>query len=340
MSDYAGEDRKRNRTLLIVEGNHEKNKLFWLLFKCFGEIEINFDDIWIYGTNIYKLHEDIVSEYGKDWAIDEDDIDLPYVISKKQNKPVCYKDDFTNIIIVFDYERHDPCFSEDKIMDMQKCFNDVADMGKLYINYPMIESYQHLNCLPDPEYSERKIPISLQPGDEYKSLVRKETCLSWAMEFPHRMDNLIEDRFGILEKTVKNICCEKVLRLSDGSDLKADLDLIFSDAVDETSRKTLVGQLSDWIHKAQYADCGTNYWEYMRDTFKEIILHNICKANRIQNGNYNIAPNEHKACFEGLDYESILQIQNQSSRDLDTGEIWVLNTSVLFIAEYNFSMVQ
>ena len=160
------------------------------------------------------------------------------------------------------------------------------------------------------------------------------------MEFPHRMDNLIEDRFGILEKTVKNICCEKVLRLSDGSDLKADLDLIFSDAVDETSRKTLVGQLSDWIHKAQYADCGTNYWEYMRDTFKEIILHNICKANRIQNGNYNIAPNEHKACFEGLDYESILQIQNQSSRDLDTGEIWVLNTSVLFIAEYNFSMVQ
>lgn len=339
MSDYAGEDRKRNRTLLIVEGNHEKNKLFWLLFKCFGEIEINFDDIWIYGTNIYKLYDDIVAEYGEDWAANEDDVDLPYVISKKQNKPVCYKDDFTNIIIVFDYERHDPYFSENKIMDMQRCFIDVADMGKLYINYPMIESYQHLKSLPDADYAERKIPVSLQPGDKYKLLVQNETCLSWVMDFPHRLNDLIWSRFGISDEAVKSSNCEKVLHLSNSSNLKNDLDIIFSGTVDEALRKTLVGQLSDWIHKARYTDCGTNYWEYMRDTFKQIILHNICKANRIQNDDYNIAPEKYKDCFDGLDYERILEIQNESGRDLDTGEIWVLNTSVLFIAEYNFSIL-
>lgn len=64
MNDYIGEKRKRSQNLLIVEGNHEKNKLFWLLFACFPEIDIHMDDIWIYGTNIYLLYDDIEKEYG------------------------------------------------------------------------------------------------------------------------------------------------------------------------------------------------------------------------------------------------------------------------------------
>lgn len=59
-----GEVRNRSQTLLIVEGNHEKNELFWLIFKCFPEINIDMDNVWIYGTNIYLLYEDIVKEYG------------------------------------------------------------------------------------------------------------------------------------------------------------------------------------------------------------------------------------------------------------------------------------
>jgi hypothetical protein len=46
MNDYRGRARKRNQNLLIVEGYHEKNKLFWLIFKCFPEININMDEIW------------------------------------------------------------------------------------------------------------------------------------------------------------------------------------------------------------------------------------------------------------------------------------------------------
>ena len=141
-----GEVRNRSQTLLIVEGNHEKNELFWLIFKCFPEINI------------------------------EMDIDLPFVISKKQTPGnLRYKDDFTNIILVFDYERHDTNFSERKILDMQNNFSDAADMGKLYINYPMIESYQHLRTIPDSDFAERKIPVSLQPGSKYKELVGKES---------------------------------------------------------------------------------------------------------------------------------------------------------------------
>lgn len=178
MNNYLNEVRKRNRTLVIVEGNHEKNKLLWLIFKCFPEININMNDVLIYETNIYMLYDNIVKEYGAGWAQKNDDIDLPYVISKKQRLDIPqYKEDFTNILLVFDYERHDTNFSEEKIMNMQSCLVDAADMGKLYINYPMIESYQHLRRLPDRDYAERKIPVSLQPGKRYKSLVARETVI-------------------------------------------------------------------------------------------------------------------------------------------------------------------
>ncbi len=103
---------------------------------------------------------------------------------------VYYRNDFTNIILVFDYERHDPAFSEEKILEMQHCFEDSTDMGKLYLNYPMIESYLHLKSMPDGEYINRKIPVSLQPGDRYKCLVKSESVLGKFIELPHRIDKL------------------------------------------------------------------------------------------------------------------------------------------------------
>lgn len=134
MNDYKVQTRKRCQTLLIVEGNHEKNELFRLLFKCFPEINISIDNVWIYGTNIYMLYDAITKEYGADWVQNDVDIDLPFVISKKLfSDSLRYKDDFTNIFLVFDYERHDPKFSEKKILNMQKKFSDATDMGKLYI---------------------------------------------------------------------------------------------------------------------------------------------------------------------------------------------------------------
>ena len=104
---------------MVVEGNHEKNKLFDLIFKCFPEININLENVWIYGTNIYMLYEDIVKEYGTGWTAE--DIDLSFIISRKQNPAAMqYKEDFVNIILVFDYERHDPNFSQRKIQEMQE----------------------------------------------------------------------------------------------------------------------------------------------------------------------------------------------------------------------------
>lgn len=341
MNDYVGEIRRRSRSLIIVEGRHEKNKLFWLIFKCFPEIDIEIDDVWIYGTNIYLLYEDIVKEYGIEWAEDGEDIDLPFVISKKHcPDSLSYKKDFKNIILVFDYERHDTNFSERKIEQMQKCFDDVADMGKLYINYPMIESYLHLKALPDYEYAERKIPVTLHPGKKYKALVEKETIIGNVAGFPHKIDAALQKYYGVNEEQLIIECRNAVLDSVNINDMTDKLQEILHDALTEDSCKTLRYQVEDWVKKQRYIHTGQNFWNHMRNVLKQIIYHNICKANRIQNKRYHIEGDRYRSCFEELDMAEILKEQNILGQDSDTGYIWVLNTCVFFVAEYNFDLIE
>ena len=72
--------RKRNRNLLIVEGNHVKNELIRALLKVYPKIDIEMDDIIIYQTNIYQLYDEIVKEYDADW--DKYDVDLPFIVGR------------------------------------------------------------------------------------------------------------------------------------------------------------------------------------------------------------------------------------------------------------------
>lgn len=338
MSRYVGEVRRRGQNLLIVEGKHEKNELFSLLFRCFPEINISMDNIWIYGTNIYILYEDIVKEYGEDW--EGEDIDLPFVISKKNGSEIRYKQDFTNIILVFDYERHDTNFSEEKIVCMQRCFTDSTDMGRLYINYPMIESYQHLRSLPDTDYAERKIAVSLQPGREYKSLVRRETIIKELIEFPHRINDLLEEHYGITDDQKRKECCEQILAVQSDDDIPGQMCEILKGVIEEKRRNTAKYHLGNMIEKIRYAGQKKTYWNYMRDIMGQIIYHNICKANRIQYNQYLIRPDDLRECFERIDFNEILNIQNTSSRNDQTGFIWVLCTCIFIIPDYNFSFLE
>lgn len=103
--------------------------------------------------------------------------------------------------------------------------------------------------------------------------------------------------------------------------------------LEEDILKTAKHHIKDKVERLGYAHNGKSYWEYMRWTFKQIIYHNICKANKVQNNIYHIENHEYRQCFENLDLNKILEIQNISGRDSTKGFIWVLNTSIFFIAE-------
>ena len=326
--------RERNRKLLIVEGQHEKNKLFKLIFDCFSEIQINMDDVWVYGTNIYQLYKDIQDEYGENWF--EDDVDLPYIISnKKGNVPVCYKNDFTHILMVFDYERHDPNFSEEKIVQLQKYFVDSTDIGKLYINYPMLESYQDFQSLPDALFEEKRISRTLQTGIQYKTEV-KNSRIAKLVDFPEKMKEILLKRFMIGDRMVCETCVEQVLQISNSEKLHESIHSILKQVVPMEQIDTATYQFEHMIKEKQYLLEGKSYWVYMRDIFKEIITHNICKANKLQGGEYQIAKKNLKEAFYDLDFVEVLKRQNDDSRDPISGIIWVLNTCVFVVSEYKF----
>ena len=165
--------RRRNQTLVITEGNHEKNKLLKLILLAFPEINISENNIVMYESNIYSLYAKIVYEYGTDWQ--EQDVDLPKCVAKWKNLGIkLEKRDFTNVILIFDYERQDPNFSETKICDLQKYFSDISDMGQLYINYPMVEAFYHMKSIPDPDYNTYTASLQELKDKAYKARVHKE----------------------------------------------------------------------------------------------------------------------------------------------------------------------
>ena len=330
--------RVRNQTLIIVEGNHEKNTLFYLLLKCFPEMKIEMENVWIYGTNIYRLNDDIVKEYEECWY--EEDIDLPFVISKKENRnPLCYKTNFTNIILIFDYERQDTYFSEEKIVKMQEYFSDATDVGRLYINYPMIESYQHLESLPDPTYEQRWIPANFERGSWYKNQVREKIVTEY-VDFPKKISKLLMDNFKVTEEEKCKECVKALLDISEKEALENRIELILQNNMQESELKTAKHRMAYLINKIGYASKNMSYWQHIRTMFQEIIRHNICKAYKLQEGSYEIADPKYRECFNELDFIKILLYQNKESREISSGRIWVLNTSVLFVAEFNFALLE
>lgn len=337
MNNLEGRNgRRRGQTLLIVEGNHEKNELFHTIFNSFQELSIQMSDVWIYGTNIYQLYDLIAKEYGEHWY--NDDIDLPLLVSEKIGIEKKYKDDFKNIFLVFDYERHDPNFSEEKIMNMQKYFADATDAGMLYINYPMIESYQHLRSLDDPEYMERNIPVTLQPGKKYKALVR-DSFMDIAMSYPKKLHDLLVDRFKVADNEKLTASVERILATINIGEGIEQIKQVLSEIVDEDNLSTTVYQIMDTANKVGYADKNINYWEYMRSMFQQIICINIRKAYAIQKGEVPEMESDIKDVYSNYDAEKILSIQNKVSSDINDGFIWVLSTCIMLVAEYNIKLL-
>lgn len=109
--------------------------------------------------------------------------------------------------------------------------------------------------------------------------------------------------------------------------------------VDEQNLQTAKYQLINWVKKQGYIFSNQTYWAFMRDILKQIVRHNICKANKIQYDQYQIEDALYKENFQRLDLIEILNEQNRISKDEQQGFIWVLNTCVFYIADYNFGLV-
>ncbi len=332
------QQRERSKHLLIVEGHHEKYELLPLILGCFPEINIHEENVILFGTNIYQLYFAIVEEYNANWY--EDDVDIPYVVSKmKHIEKAWNKDDFIDIFMIFDYERQDPFYSSDIIKKLQEYFGDSTDVGKLYINYPMVESYWDTYDLPDDSFVCRKVMLPLKKGEEYKNKV-KHSLIANASEFPQFLNDVLAKEYGINDETIRKDCIEQILKLHSSEHLKDDIEKILFDKMENTRLQTAKYFLENKIIKVGYTEEQSTYFEFMRRMLSDIICKNIKKANYIQGNEYETVPEKLKSIFYNLDYVKIMDKQNTCSQDSENGFIWVLNTSVFFVPDYKFDLIE
>lgn len=84
---------------------------------------------------------------------------------------------FSAVYLIFDFDPQYHMYRDEDLLEMLEIFDNETELGKLYINYPMVEACTHINSLPDPGFLERKISMSGLSSESYKRLVRSEGCL-------------------------------------------------------------------------------------------------------------------------------------------------------------------
>ena len=157
----------KKNILLIVEGAKTDVRLMNNLMETYNLLDY---EIVSYNTNIYTLYNQMFtdgSSYGRDLL-------QTLIENKNTQKDVeILKRKYTHIILCFDLDPHDEQYSKEKIQNMSEFFYESTDNGKLYINYPMIESFSHRNGVNDNDYLTRE--ISHKDIKDYKRIVNEFT---------------------------------------------------------------------------------------------------------------------------------------------------------------------
>ena len=176
---------KSTKVLLIVEGAKREVELVRRLFE---EYKLQIErEIYVYGTNIYELYERVFEGHENEM----DSIDLLQKLKEKDLQNPVLDQTFSDIILIFDYDPQDNRYKKERIELMLQYFSESTENGKLYINYPMLESYKHFKEFPDEEYLSRKVDIETIKNGKYKEIVGKEAKITKITKFTKEIFNQI-----------------------------------------------------------------------------------------------------------------------------------------------------
>ena len=152
--------------LFVLEGERPDLYLYRTMMEVCGVVG---DTVAVvYGCNIDALYHEMI-DLG-------DGADIVEILREKyEGTPsnpfdgISRSDQFSEVYLIFDYDFHDvnrsPQVLNDQLEYLLEFFKEETDHGKLYVNYPMIESIKFTKKLPDNEY--------------YSYTVSREECRSF-----------------------------------------------------------------------------------------------------------------------------------------------------------------
>lgn len=158
-----------SKILVIVEGEKTDVKLMQKLFDIYGIGENH--QLVSYNTNIYTLYREMFEKS------DPETVDLLQLLKEREpdeEKKKIFNEYYSDILLIFDLDPQDPLYTKEKILEMSEYFNESSDMGKLYINYPMVESFYHMKTIPDNDYFSYTADMEELKAKSYKGRVNRE----------------------------------------------------------------------------------------------------------------------------------------------------------------------
>lgn len=160
---------EKQKILVLVEGEKTDVVVMQRLLHLY-QIDVKYE-IVSYCTNIYTLYREMFVNN------DPADMDLLQLLKSREPNPenkALFDDTYSDMILIFDLDPHDPGFMPEKINSMTEYFVESSDMGKLYINYPMVEAFYHMASIPDPDFDSYYTSLDELLAGEYKARVDRE----------------------------------------------------------------------------------------------------------------------------------------------------------------------
>lgn len=160
----------KKKILLCTEGEKTEKRILEHLFQIYG-LDTTFALI-PYKANVYQLYRQMFE------GNQSDSLDLIQVLKERETDEdniALLNDKYTDIFLVFDFDPQDHSYCSEHLSQMMQYFNESTDNGKLYLNYPMSESYYHMPTIPDPTYLNKTVSLQVLREHGYKGLVHAET---------------------------------------------------------------------------------------------------------------------------------------------------------------------
>ena len=160
----------KSKILILVEGARIDLRLMEHLLRVYGLTERH--QVVSYNTSIYELYRTMFR------GSDPGELDLLQHLKEHERDPqrkLLFDERYSDILLVFDLDPQDPDYTPEKITEMAAYFTESSDMGKLYLNYPMVEAFYHMKSIPDPDYDAYTVSLDELRDGTYKQRVNEES---------------------------------------------------------------------------------------------------------------------------------------------------------------------
>ena len=196
------------KTLIVVEGGRLEPRFFDQLKEVFG---LNLD-IYCLEYNIYLLYKKM-----KEMGFNGNLKDVLLEVHDTEENRELLSQDFAYTYLIFDFDpHHTEEYEKDipleiivenninKVSEMAEYFVDETDptIGKLYINYPMMESFKDCDSFEDVDYLTRA--IELTEVKQYKEIVGRRRMANKRIDGYSKSDFIMIARQNV--KKLGKIC--------------------------------------------------------------------------------------------------------------------------------------